>query len=475
MPHLLLVVRHFGPTGHTGGFRWWRLVRGLAADHGWTADVVTSTDATAAAPPHGVTVHPVGDDWWGSRLRQRLAPVADAPASSAQAAEDRPDPDARTRRLADPSVPWPGQQQPLGDQPLRQVLPRDVQHATKLVTDLVWAARAARTARRLRAPDVVVATQPSETALLAGLAASRRHGAPLVTDHRHVLAVGRDTFRSHPERWLASLLDHHVTTRGVLAVDIACTATEHVAPLLPSVPRAFVPSGWDPADEVDAAVDRDAFRVVHAGWLYPFFDPRGLLRGLATLLERRPTARDTLRVELVGGPASLAGVDLRALAVAHGLPATAWQRTDRLPKDEAMRRAGRAAVLVAQEFPDGLQAPSKLYDYAVLDGDLLLLGGPDGAMARDAAVLGVTTATTDEQVAEVLLAAFDRWQAGRDFTRNDPTGRLAAARSVDDLDELLRAVLDGEPGRVRRAAATAGATRPPVAAALAAARGGAAS
>ena len=157
MPHLQLVVRHFGPSGHTGGFRWWRLVRGLADDHGWTADVVTTTDPSTAATPDGTRVHRVTDDWWGSRLRERLTSSG---AATPTASGHEPCPDATTRRLADPTVPWPGRQQPLTDQPPLQVLARDVQHATKLVTDMVWARRASTVARRLPRPDVVVATQP---------------------------------------------------------------------------------------------------------------------------------------------------------------------------------------------------------------------------------------------------------------------------------------------------------------------------
>jgi hypothetical protein len=366
-------------------------------------------------------------------------------------------------RLADPSVPWPGSWDATG------ALTADLVHPVGLAIDAAWAARARLAATRVARPDLVVASQPLEPVVDAGAAVARRHGVPFVADHRHVLGVGRTHWRTRPERWWFRRLDGHATARSVLAIDIACTATEHVTELLPTVPRAFVPSGWDERDRVDVQVDRDRFVVAHAGWLYPFIDPRPWLRGIAGLLQRRPAARDVLRVDMIGGPSRLAGIDLRELAVAHGLPERAWCRTERLPKDEAMRRAGHAAVLLAQEFPDGLQAPSKLYDYAVLRGDLLLLGRPDGAMARDAALLGVRTAQHHDEATDVLVAAFDRWEAGLAFTHNDPDGRLAAARSVTDLDILLRAAATGDTARTRAAAATAGAVRPPVTASLAAA------
>lgn len=460
-PHLQLLVHHFGPTGHTGGFRWWRLVRGLTEAHGWTADVVTSTAPVDAEPPDGVRVEQVPTWSLSDRVRRTVAPRLDAPARAGSSI----DPD----QLTDPSQPWPGRWDATGS------LLDDALHVPVLGADAVWAARAAAAGRALRRPDVVVASQPLEPVVWAGAHVARHHGVPFVADHRHVLGAGRTHWRSRVERGWFRTIDRRAQSGSALAIDIACTATEELSRRQPEVPRAFVPSGWDPADEVDATIDRDCFRVTHAGWLHPFLDPRPWLRGLAGLLDRRPAARASLRVELLGGPTHVAGVDLQALAEAHGLPAGSWHRTERLPKGRAMRRAGRAAVLVAQEFPDGLQAPSKLYDYAVLPGELLLVGRPDGSMARDAALLGVRTLQRPTEITDLLVTAFDRWRDGRSFTRNDPAGRLAAARSVADLDVLLRASTAGDAADVRAAAATAGAPRPPVAAALAAAADGAAS
>ena len=215
-----------------------------------------------------------------------------------------------------------------------------------------------------------MASHPTETAPLAGLLAARHHRTPLVTDHRHLLGVGRPHFVSRPERRLLLAMDRHVVGRAALAVNIASTATERAAAMLPDVPRAFVPTGWG-EDAPEGSVDRQRFRVVHAGWLYPFFDPRPLLRGLARLVQLRPDVREDLRLELLGSPAHVAGVDLAALVRAHGLPRDCVHHTERLPRPDAMARAARAAVLVAFDDPHGLQVPSKLYDYAQLDGDLL--------------------------------------------------------------------------------------------------------
>lgn len=449
--HVCLLIHHYGPSGHTGGFRWHSITTGLA-QRGWTFDVVTSTPAAETSAPDGVTVHTVDDEWIASRVRasaaRTLAPLVRRLMGRLRTSRRPASVDSATPRDLDrlpaPDAPWPGRRRELGDVSIATQIRRDLVHATELLTQAVWTRRVGRVAATLdRRPDIVVTTSPAELLHLTGSKLAAERGAKHVMDFRDLWVVGRPSFamRSRPLRWLGRRYELALLRRAALAVDIASPPTE-VRRELGVVPCAFVPSGWAHLDREPLEPDPDRFRIVYAGWLYDDMDLRPLFDACAHLVAARPEASDVLSIELVGTPTELAGIALADLAAQAGVPDT-LTITPRLPREECTRHEERAAVLACFGFTDGMHTPSKLYGYARLRGRLLLIGQRDDATARDAASIGVVAHQDGESAADVLIDAFDRWTRGGPWPINDPDGLLSDDRPILRYDHLLRALVHG--------------------------------
>ncbi len=125
---------------------------------------------------------------------------------------------------------------------------------------------AAATAAALRAPrpDVVFATSPALTIAIPGVAAARRHRAPLVFEVRDLwprAPIEMGALRDPVARALATRLEH-----------AAYSASEHVVALSPGMRDGVVAAGVDPGDVtmIPNAADLDLF--------FPDLDP-GDVRG----------------------------------------------------------------------------------------------------------------------------------------------------------------------------------------------------
>ena len=113
-----------------------------------------------------------------------------------------------------------------------------VSYARRIGSFLDFAARATATALRERAPDVVFATSPPLTMALPALAASRRHGAPLVFEVRDLwpeAPIQMGALRNPVARRLARALER-----------LVYRASAHVVALSPGIREGVIAAGTPP-------------------------------------------------------------------------------------------------------------------------------------------------------------------------------------------------------------------------------------
>ncbi len=312
-----------------------------------------------------------------------------------------------------------------------------------------WAgrARAAALARIARGGiDAVLSSSPPDSVHLAAADVARAAQLPWVADFRDPWISLN--FRQPPTRWHAAR--HVAMEAGVLArADLVLAASRTHADQLTTRSHArpqrvlYLPNGFEPAAAAPVEPDAQHFRIAFTGSLSLMEDAGTLLAAVAELLEREPSARAHLRVDLAGPYDS----EWPARALALGL-------TDvvRLPGPLAhgeSRALQRAADVLLLWKPHGegfrTMVPGKLYEY--LDSGrpvLALLPAGDEAAVLVERAGGTRLEPGDAPaLARELLARYTRWRAGErvpdarpdwlgSHAREPLAGELAAA-----LDTLV--------------------------------------
>ncbi len=184
------------------------------------------------------------------------------------------------------------------------------------------------------------------------------------------------------------------------------------------------------------------FVVAHFGSLAPSRNLDVFLRGLSSLLARRPDLAATVRVHLYGG-----GVDAVSRQAIDALPdPRIVESFGRLERDPATGESGRDRVLKKMNAADcllllhGLEVhceeyiPSKLYEYLWTQRPILGLVWRNPQMARILREQGHVAVDADdvEAVAAALEAFIERWSrdALRDSGRGSPYSVGAAVSQM---------------------------------------------
>lgn len=440
---ILLFCYHFGPHNHTGGFRWRSMQRELAV-LGWQLHVV-GVDAAGTGPTPTLRV-PAATPL--SRLRARLARRRAGTPARAQPVTPV-DPDTVSVRKAG-APPAAG-----------EALRASVNGALDALEASSWSRRARAAALRLSEAhrfDAVVATTPEVSAPLAASAFARQRRLPLIVDYRDPVYFGRGPERSRLDP--ATRRVWQSWERGFLADAAAITdiswgahrdsiaELRQEAPELARIPRFCIPSGHDPFEA--GPVDPKLFRIIYTGWVWPFMPLPRLISAVGALRRRRGLKPHELRLELIGVEPAWNGIPLEALAAGVGL-GNAFEARGRVSREEAALAQTRAAVLVLFDSvcAHGICIPSKLYHYALCRGRILAIGRPDGAMAEEAARIGVPTLDPEdhESIVVRLQHALEDWQAGGLTRPNDPDGVLSAARRGQEMAQVIEAVVE-DPKRL---------------------------
>lgn len=438
--HLLLIAYHFGPGASTGANRWNAMGEALL-DAGWSLHVLTAArPGLTTTPRPGLTVHPVPAPSGLVPLLERLQAWRHGAPPEAPSA-----PPAAPLRPEDFVLGHPGR--PTG---LKSRTLRTLDDLIRIHPDWAWARRVLHAGRRLgrtTAFRAVITSSPPHLAQIAGDRLASDLGVPHIPDFRDPWVLGRpdSTTFNVVEGMLGARHEARIfrNARLVLANTERARAAAIAVSGPPSINAVALPNGYDhrPAS---GSPDRTRFRIVFAGWLYPFMDVRPVFAAARRLIDAGRLTPAELAIEFMGPEESYGGHTLGDLARAYGL---AGQFTLHRPgsRDQALALQQRAAVLLIFDYPHPFAVPTKFYDQSALAGVMLPIGNPTGALADAAARIGLTVhaAGDVDGVTRSLDAALTRWRAGDVHGPADRAGvfdrKLQSARLVQLLDDALRA------------------------------------
>lgn len=444
---LLVVSWHFGTSGATGGFRWAHMARHMAG-MGWSVDVLTASEPVAPPVP-GVRIHRIPPVGAVERLVDgagRIGSLAKRALGAARSRSRLTEAGAVTLNSVMASPPHA----PASPDAAALVLA-----ALDAAPYMAWNRRAVRHGTRLarRTPfEAVVVSSPPHLTLMAGARLGRRLGIPFVADLRDAWIAGLspEHLARMPaaDRILGERYEPAVARSASLLIHNTERATAAAAAALPeiAVRRATVRNG---SDCVIPALppDPERFRVLFSGWIYDYMDLRALLAGFGRFLRRRKPG-DAAVLEFQGAPDRYRGEGLRELAAAAGVAAPHLHFSERVPRTEAHGVQMRASLLVAFDCLEPICVPMKVYDYVCMQGELLLLGHRDGAMADIAREVGrcVVSPADERGIDAVFDEAYERWIRNEWRGPHDPGGLLSRERQSMRMAELLEEL--GEPARV---------------------------
>ncbi len=388
---LLVVSQRPLDLGGGGSVRW-RHLRRVLPQHGWKV--------VECSPPAGLTANESSTDPRAARLAARRAQVM-----------------AVAGRVLDPLAR------------LLRVQPE------ALAPNNAWALTGRRLVREAIAgerPDVVVATAPPPSALVATAAVA--DSVPLVAEFRDLWA-GNPYFDRGSR--LLSRLEGRVLVRAAAVVTVTEGCREGLLALHPNIaPRLHVlPNGFDPAllDRRTAPPGSEPATLIHAGALYGDRTAEALLEALA-----RPELRSRARLLLVG---VIDPRTRRAIARAEGLdvevrPPVGWEEAIQATLDAEI-----AVVINAPSTGGDMALPNKLFEALALGRPVLALTRRGGESARLLERMGQDAGLAEPDDPDAIGAAIERLlsappppvppEALADFDRD-----RMAARYADLLDAV---------------------------------------
>jgi glycosyltransferase involved in cell wall biosynthesis len=209
--------------------------------------------------------------------------------------------------LRRPALPKAGES-PAVDKPPQAVITRVIVPDHNAVT---WAPYATRLARRLIARngyDCVVTTSAYESTHLIGLGLGRRRPA-WIADFRDgwTFHPWRPPFPTAAQRWLDVALERRVVHSAERTIVVERPVGDDFRERL-GIDAGYVPNGWDPDLETEAAgtqappLDSDALTLVHTGKLSGDWGrhPGALFEALSRMHAEEPDLERRLQLVLAG-------------------------------------------------------------------------------------------------------------------------------------------------------------------------------
>lgn len=329
------------------------------------------------------------------------------------------------------------------------------------VPDRYWpwyfsATRAGLRAVRTGAVQAIYSTLPVPTAHLVGLALKRRTGLPWLADFRDPwveasLPPLRRRFEARLERAVVTRADRVICNTPAMR-----RAFLAAYPAIDPGKFVVITNGYDEA-ELAGIVPRPGprFRILHAGTLDDENrNPRGLLLGVRSALDRGWLREDDLELMLLGAGRHADAPGFRRDLDQTRLAACTTIVRERIAYREALALSAGADVVVVlsenlgatagrdvQDFT-ALQVPVKLYEALRLGRPVLALvsGGAVAELLASTGV-GITIAPQDtEAIAASLRDAYrTRTRAGTSIA---PAPAAIAAYGRERLTEQLARELD---------------------------------
>jgi glycosyltransferase involved in cell wall biosynthesis len=301
---------------------------------------------------------------------------------------------------------------------------------------LPFALREAARVFREDPPDVVYASAPPYTGLLAGSIAARWSGRPFVADlrddwldnPRHVYPTpAHRTLQASLERWVLKSADRVLTINSVIAESIEMRLGRRVG---------VVNQGFDPEDfGQEGRPDPRYFTLAYTGVFYDAQRPDDFLQGVRFFLDRNPDA--PLRLVFAGSwlhdtPDLVSRLGLEGVTEMRGY----------LPHDDVVRIQQTSDVLwmvIGRRSGADQISTGKLFEYVGARRPILALI-PDGAAAEQLRGHGAATVCPPDDVqaiAESIGKLYDRWRSGTpeevDESYVEKHDRRVIARDVASL------------------------------------------
>lgn len=303
-------------------------------------------------------------------------------------------------------------------------------------------------------PDLIYATAPAFSVLLAGRAAHGRLGVPWIAELRDpwVGSPGREARTSSSiigrlDTWLESSCLR--TAAGIVMVT-PLAAAEYSRRYSPfGVPVLSALNGIDEVQDGRTPASRESIHIVYAGSVYPPRNPAPLVAALGDAL-RDGHLRLPVRFTFVGssGWAGARGLEEAVSALPNEVMV---ERIPWVPQADARALVNGADLLLlpAQEWV--LQVPNKLYDYLGSRVPVLAIAEPGSdtdTMLRQAGGHFVARpddpATRLRQIAAAALEAAASGQAVGDSAR---LREWSAHEQMRGLIQQVAGLVRGQPLR----------------------------
>jgi hypothetical protein len=452
---LLLVAPAFPPSAEVGAIRWRRFADLLAA-RGWALDVIAGAAREWERTDEGqLQSLPVNVRVWIPELRPALPeqawriikPLVRRPRAARRPAE---------APAATPVVALTQEGGPTHDQShgahaptsgtLAQ-LAREYRARNHFASWTHWCTRVERLARAIAAshpPTAVASSGPPHMAHEAARRVAKRLNVPLLidlrdpwfADHAEPDDMRGRTWKSRTSAYEAAAC--RAASRIVLNTPAAERLMRERYPAL-SDRMMVVMNGADP-DVRHFAGTPDRFEILHAGSLYGGRDPRPLFEGVRRLLERERPAPGEVIVTFIGDT-RYDGHALTDVASRAGIAAV-FSSQPSVPRDEALARMGRAAVLAVLPQQWSASVPAKVFEYMQFDAWLLVMGRAGDAMTTlmETAGADVVPPGDAERIAQTLCRRWREWKSGDRPVALNADGRFDRAVQAQRLLAALESL-----------------------------------
>lgn len=433
----LLVTYEFPPTGGPGVQRVAKFGRYLP-EFGWRVEVIAAqmvpgrpVDETLAREVRGVNVtrtparsiaHAVGRVLSAGRrmrdgLRRRRGPGAAEVSAVSGARSTQPRQTGRTEQVT------------------RLVAVPD--YARLWIGPAVRAG--VRVGRQVDA-DVVIASAPPFSCLIAGARIARRLGVPFVADFRD---AWRDNplLAEHPTAWHRdrSLALERAVLTSAAAVTTAHPIREEITELGGPEP-VVIPNGFDPEDVPPwTPPEGMPFVMTFMGTLYGVNDPWPVLEAMKTVREQG----HDVRFRIIGQWPPHVEQTVRALSLTDAVEFQPY-----LPHAEALARlaASDLGVIIYADSPRlRASTPGKLYEYLGIGVPILFVGPVEGVapdLVREARAGAVVSYADPAGIALEIARRADAKERGEAPASPDPA--VVGRYRRKDQAGVLASLLDSE-------------------------------
>jgi glycosyltransferase involved in cell wall biosynthesis len=312
--------------------------------------------------------------------------------------------------------------------------------------------------RNRNAIDVMYATAPPFSNLIAATVLKRLTGLPVVCDFRDAWASNPVRKRKYPKlrRALESFCESQVIRKADLVISTTAGIAEDFRARYPneaSSKFALLTNGYDTEDLANAntleKVCSDRMRLVHTGHLTPERCPRHFLEALNRLFQERPDAKREIEVFFIGqNDQFLDGKYIEDYVAEYALEDVV-RLIKHVPRTEALQYQMSADILllfigrIPKEQFLTYGVAGKVFDYMISKKPVLSLAdrGPVSEIIEQTKIGDVLEPSDVESIKAYLGKSLDRFEKCELIV--EPVHEEVRKYDVRTLTERLAGLFDG--------------------------------